>query len=56
VYRGDLECYPGVCLTKKIGNFSNIGAVVSEGDPFFALVALGWNFIVHVLFQFFDDG
>jgi hypothetical protein len=38
---GALECYPGVCLSGKIGNFPNLGAVVSEGDPFFALVVFG---------------
>jgi hypothetical protein len=52
---GALECYPGVCLPENIGSFPNLGAVVSEGDPFFALVVFGWSFIVHVRFQFLDD-
>jgi hypothetical protein len=45
---GALECYPGVCFPEKICNFPNLGTVVSEDDPFFALVVFGWIFIVHV--------
>jgi hypothetical protein len=45
---GVLECYPSVCLSKKIDNFPNLRVVVSEGDPFFALVVFGWSFIAHV--------
>jgi hypothetical protein len=45
---GALECYPCVRLPEKIGNSLNLRAVVSEGDPFFALVVFCWSFIVHV--------
>jgi hypothetical protein len=47
---GALECYPGVCLFEKIGNFPNFGAMVCEGGPFFVLVIFGWLFVVHFSF------
>jgi hypothetical protein len=45
---GALECYPGVCFLKKIGNFPSLGTVISEVEAFIALVVFGWIFIVHV--------
>jgi hypothetical protein len=39
---GALECYSGVCLFEKIGNFPNFGAMVCEGGPFLVLVILSF--------------
>jgi hypothetical protein len=49
---GALECYLGVCLLEKIGNFSNFGAMVCEGGPFFVLVVFGWLFVVFLFLVF----
>jgi hypothetical protein len=46
---GDLECYPSVGLFEKIGILPNLGALVSEGDPF-----LYWLFLDGALLCTFD--
>jgi hypothetical protein len=35
---GALECYFGVCMFEKIGNFPDFGAMVCECGPFFVFV------------------
>jgi hypothetical protein len=45
-----LECYLGVCLFEKIGNFPDFGDVVCEGGPFISSIVFGWLFVVHFCF------
>jgi hypothetical protein len=43
-------------LFEKIGNLPNLGAVVSEVDPYFVLVVFGWNFLCMFDFSFLIMG
>jgi hypothetical protein len=44
-------------MSEEVCDFPDLGTVVSEGDPFFALVVdfVGLSFILHFLFQFSNE-
>jgi hypothetical protein len=47
------ECYLDVCLFEKVGDFSNIGAVVGESGPFFVSIIsfVRVGFVLYLCFQ-----
>jgi hypothetical protein len=47
------ECYLGICLFEKVGDFSNFRAVVGESGPFFVFI-FGFvrvGFVLYLCFQ-----
>jgi hypothetical protein len=53
---GAFKGYLDVRMFKEVGDFPDLGTVVCEGNPFFALVYfIGFNFMSGFSFQFFYE-
>ena len=57
VFRSDLlycvctlKCYLDFCLSKEIGDFPDLRAVVGEGSPFFALLSILYVLVLYCVF------